>query len=73
MAMYNELKSRNAVTAVTMTWWCEPVALTWPSKVCLLVQYWNFLLTGSFSPALTNNRFSLYHSLQRQNMLVGPI
>jgi len=29
--------------------------------------------TGSLTPGLTSNRFSHYHSLQRQNMLVGPI
>jgi len=31
------------------------------------------LRKGSLTPALTNNRFSYYHSLQRQTMLVGPI
>jgi len=28
---------------------------------------------GFLTQGLTNNKFSHYHSLQRQNMLVGPI
>jgi len=39
------------------------------------MQRWdsNFLRTGSLTPGLTNNRFSHYHRLQRQIMLVGLV